>query len=237
MANDMQNTGNFYKMMGARRAFFRKLTATALLTVVLANGVYAAQCNSTAVVSGVTETTPDNRFIVSEDGSVVTDKLSGLMWARCSMGYTITPVGKTPVVACEVDQATQPSFTWQQALTKAAEIRNTPVVYLKYSNWRVPTFKELNSIIERRCSAPSVNWDLFPNTKSGFYWSSTPFRLGDSATTTDVARALAVDFDGAGMRSGGLLITAGAAATESDVVYLRLVRCVNATDCPGVPSP
>ena len=42
-----------------------------------------------------------------------------------------------------------------------------------YSDWRIPTRKELRSIAIYGWSGPSIKPSFFPNTKSSKYWSST----------------------------------------------------------------
>ncbi|MGD9975611.1 MAG: DUF1566 domain-containing protein [Desulfatirhabdiaceae bacterium] len=44
-----------------------------------------------------------------------------------------------------------------------------------YSDWRVPTFKELRSIVNFDIPSPgfAINITCFPNTVASFYWSST----------------------------------------------------------------
>ena len=55
------------------------------------------------------------------------------------------------------------------------------------TDWRVPTVKELGSIIRRRTS-PVIDQGYFPNTDLRVFWSST-------ADVADTAHALAVDFN------------------------------------------
>jgi len=42
------------------------------------------------------------------------------------------------------------------------------------SDWRLPTVKELVSIVNRGCFNPSINTAYFPNTQPQYHWSSTP---------------------------------------------------------------
>ena len=103
--------------------------------------------------------TPINRFTENGDGTV-TDKVTRLVWKRCSEGLE--------GVSCEKGEAL--TFTWQEALKVAAESR-----FDGKNNWRLPDIKELNSIIERQCTMPAINEIVFPATPTMSFWSSTPY--------------------------------------------------------------
>ncbi len=42
-----------------------------------------------------------------------------------------------------------------------------------FSDWRLPTVKELSFIVNRETYNPAINPTYFPNTMSSHYWSST----------------------------------------------------------------
>lgn len=44
-----------------------------------------------------------------------------------------------------------------------------------HSDWRLPTIKELLSIVDYTRHEPAIDSAIFPNTKSSYYWSSSPF--------------------------------------------------------------
>lgn len=46
------------------------------------------------------------------------------------------------------------------------------LVYAGYSDWRLPDYDELGSIVET--NTPSINHAFFPNTWCDHYWTSTP---------------------------------------------------------------
>ncbi|MFI3157168.1 MAG: DUF1566 domain-containing protein [Methylococcaceae bacterium] len=101
---------------------------------------------------------PDSRYTTNANG-VVIDKKTGLTWMRCALGQiwnnaTCTGSGQ--------------SYHWQDAL-QAAE--NT--VFAGFDDWRLPTQKELQSIIENRCNEPAINLTAFPNATSDRFWSSS----------------------------------------------------------------
>lgn len=114
---------------------------------------HAQTCRTDSILA----TTPDSRFEIISNGSEVKDKVTGLIWQRCSMGQTWD--GNT----CT---GTATSHTWQQALTVAKNLGN---------GYRLPNIKELKSIVERQCYNPTINSKVFPNTQSSVYWSSSPY--------------------------------------------------------------
>lgn len=93
-------------------------------------------------------------FIDNGDGTV-TDTSTGLMW----------------------QQETASQMTWQSALGYCEDL---PLG--GYTDWRLPTIKELASIVDLSRYNPSIDTTAFPDTVSSDYWSSTT-----SANYTDSA--------------------------------------------------
>lgn len=55
-----------------------------------------------------------------------------------------------------------------------------------YTNWRLPTIKELGCIVNFGTYGPAINTDYFPNTMESGYWPSTPYAYAiDSAWIVD----------------------------------------------------
>lgn len=107
----------------------------------------------------VAATTPTADFILHDNGTA-THRKTGLMWMRCSLYQTWD--GTT----CN---GFPDSFNWQEAAQEAERVN-----FAGYRDWRVPTREELISIIEARCVGPAINGEVFPNTSSSRYWTSTP---------------------------------------------------------------
>jgi hypothetical protein len=103
-------------------------------------------------------TTPTSRFTDHGDGTV-TDTGTGLMWAKCPLGWS----GAT--CAAGVLQ----SLNWGSALQSAEAS-----TLAGYTDWRLPNVKELGSIVELRCGNPASNLAVFPNTPNTEIWSSSP---------------------------------------------------------------
>ncbi len=56
-----------------------------------------------------------------------------------------------------------------------------------HSDWRLPTKKELESLVETGCANPAINTTLFPNTPSSWNWNSTPLNAAYPANAWFVA--------------------------------------------------
>lgn len=108
---------------------------------------------------------PTARFTLAQ--AVVTDTYTGLMWQRCPLGQNWA-VGQG---RCNLNLEEQRLFTWAQAL----ETPTTSNVG-GYNDWRLPNKNELASIVERACTSPAINEEVFPSTTSAEFWTSTPGR-------------------------------------------------------------
>ena len=123
--------------------------------------------SSTAVESHFSDYS-DNRYTDNGDGTI-SDHQTGLMWMKCSYAQTYDANdANSDGIICEGS----PAFgTWQQAFAWAADSTDHG-----YSDWRLPNIKELGSIVDFGSAKPAINQNIFPNTASGPYWSSTPSR-------------------------------------------------------------
>jgi hypothetical protein len=79
----------------------------------------------------------------------VTDTSTGLMWRQAGSSNTMT---------------------WEQALAYCEDMD-----FAGYTDWRLPTIKELRSLVDYSQYDPAINATYFPSTASSFYWSSTTF--------------------------------------------------------------
>ena len=100
--------------------------------------------------------------------------------------------------AAEAGQCTPPSFTpgdgsiegqviifdnntrleWQQNISTDLYTWGQAENYcgiLSGGDWRLPTPKELYTIVDNSRTNPAINPDFFPGTPSGYFWSSVPF--------------------------------------------------------------
>ena len=127
----------------------KTIITIALALGFLSNVALAQSCSST-----IDKSTPGIRFITSNDE--VKDLVTNLTWKRCALGQ----IWNADEASCTGASLT---FTWIQALSEA------------YDSWRLPNIKELHSIVEVSCRAPSINETIFPNTDSNNFWTASPY--------------------------------------------------------------
>ena len=131
---------------------------------------------------------PNSAYTI--DTSTVTDNVTGLVWQKTD------------------DNTTR---TWEQAWDYCTD--NIPA--LPGAGWRLPTAKELISIVDYGTLHPAINTDAFPGTNSSYYWSATT--LADYA-----GDAWYVDF-----HSGNVLYDDLHIYDKSRPNYVRCVRGVS----------
>ncbi len=103
-------------------------------------------------------TTPTSDFTDHRDGTV-THQRTGLMWQRCAVGQVW--IGST----CS---GTTKNYTYAKAKLLTTD-------FAGFSDWRLPNQNELLSIVEYGSDDPAINSDIFPNTVSRWFWSSSPY--------------------------------------------------------------
>ncbi|MEQ3653902.1 MAG: DUF1566 domain-containing protein [Glaciecola sp.] len=150
-------------------------------------------CLSTAPMSASTE-----QFRAFESGQVL-HLSTNLMWMRCALGQTWD--GETCLGEAN-------PYTWKEALDSSVSYE-----FNGSSNWRLPNIKELSSITERSCTRPSINEELFPNTRPDDFWTSTP-------SMTDPERAWVVAF----------FNSSNSIKEKNRAVFVRLVRTPTALE-------
>ncbi|MEA3315587.1 MAG: DUF1566 domain-containing protein [Campylobacterota bacterium] len=133
-------------------------------------------------------------FTRDDTKQIVTDNVTGLIWQDEPYNETIdgdyywesTPNGKLQ--------------TWEGAKSYCSTLS-----FANSSDWRLPTVKELLSIVDNSKNNPAI-FDGFENIKSSAYWSSQEYKESSSY-------AWGVDF-GSGYSGYG----------KSDTFYVRCVR-------------
>lgn len=148
--------GIYFMVMRFFRVFKNAAAPLFIMGLLAVSPAHSQTCPS-----GLLRVAPDSRFSVHEPvagEAVVTDLQTGLMWKQCSEGLSGTGCATGSVV----------SANWSSALTTA-----NATTFAGFDDWRLPNISELHSLIETGCHSPSINTTIFPNTASGFYWSST----------------------------------------------------------------
>ena len=100
---------------------------------------------------------------LQRDGPVARDYLNKLEWMRCSVGQhweSDTCIGE--VLMMSVAEA-------NEVVQRVSDLDG--------GEWRLPTVKELQTIVSKVENRPddfeaNIDWETFPNTFSGPYWSS-----------------------------------------------------------------
>jgi hypothetical protein len=133
------------------------LTFTLVIVALFSSQVFAQ--SATNCNANISITKPDSQYTDHGDGTV-TDKQTGLMWQKCTLGLTGTSCAS----------GTALTLTWQAALASANNNTDNG-----YSDWRVANKNELESLVEDACYNPAINETVFPGTASSVYWSSSPY--------------------------------------------------------------
>lgn len=61
-------------------------------------------------------------------------------------------------------------LTWNKA---AAAVKKLDTA--RFDDWRLPTVEELFLLADRTKGSPAIDTSFFPDCKSDWYWSSTPY--------------------------------------------------------------
>ncbi|AOW77632.1 hypothetical protein A3Q34_12685 [Colwellia sp. PAMC 20917] len=76
------------------------------------------------------------------------------------------------------------------------------------TTWRVPTHQELNTLVDFSRQLPSVDTNYFHHTKSGLYWSSTPYNNSNNAWGVNFSEGLSSSAGSSKNNSGYVRLTA-----------------------------
>ena len=127
--------------------------------------------------------TNTDKLLINSNNSTVS--IGNLIWKKCSEGQTWN--GKT----CTGKAS---KFKW-----KAVQNHAKGVSFANHNDWRVPTIKELNTLVycsngyqvkykkdgfddkgdcdkggKNNYQQPTINQTLFPNTPISYFWSASP---------------------------------------------------------------
>lgn len=165
------------------------------------------RCSAGNPTANVVASTPSADFTDRGDGTV-THVTTGLTWKRCPEGLSGEPCATGTAI----------SMTWSSALTTAENS-----TFAGFSDWRLPNFKELRSIVETCGYDPAINQAIFPATPrpafGSVFWSSSTY-------APRPADAWLVLFD----RGGGV------ASDKESRLFVRLVRGGESFDAQDQPT-
>lgn len=104
----------------------------------------------------------ENSYYIDNSDGTITDTRTGLMWMRCALGQAWDGAACTGEVS-------------RHRLDYALNISMT---FSTYSDWRLPTIEELESLTDPIHTNPIIDVHAFPNTPSSYpnkwFWSSSP---------------------------------------------------------------
>lgn len=139
-------------------------------------------------------------YIISADGSEVTDQKTGLIWRRCAEGMNWDGATCAGVASKFNHEAALGQATAQTAAAQTKDFR---------IDWRLPNINELSSIADSSGSNPVIDPAAFPATPlSSSFWSASPV-IGKPPTRAWFVLSKDGDVD---LKSG------------NDTAYVRLVR-------------
>jgi hypothetical protein len=119
----------------------------------------AGSATQTCRTLDLLQTAPVDRYTVNRDGTV-TDKTTGLVWKRCSEGQGGAD--------CENGRAATYSWREANALAAASDFSGSKA-------WRLPTVRELGTLLEYQCTMPAINLTVFPATPATNFWTTTQY--------------------------------------------------------------
>ena len=105
----------------------------------------------------------DAPFVDNGDGTV-TDTATGLMWDQCALGLS----------GASCTTGTASLYTWVNAFAAVAATQSV-ASYKGYSDWRLPSIVELQTLIKAVASGPFIDTTAFPGTPASFFWSGSSY--------------------------------------------------------------
>jgi hypothetical protein len=154
---------------------------------------------------------PASLYTVYGDETVL-DRTTGLMWEQ-----------KTDDGGSRDKDNT---YTWKDALAYCENL-----VLAGYSDWRMPTPKEFERLIDLGTSSPAIDTAYFPNTNNGLYWTGT------SCSGCHKRKAFAVDFTDGKLYYKNKRTGTTPATYVYGYTYVRAVRNASDPDNDGIFDP
>lgn len=124
-------------------------------------------------------------YVAFWDGNTHAANADQQYWTRCVRQTTgTTPHYDSPLAGTVRDNSTQ--LTWQLA---ASSERSTwseasqacSMLDLQGTGWRLPTMKELQTLVDETRAAPAIDPEAFPDTPAEGFWAATPLAASGGA--------------------------------------------------------
>ncbi len=144
-----------------------------------------------------------DRWEIRDDGLIIADTATGLVWDRCTWGQLDAD--------CEGDAVLYP--VWNDAM-QVAQIANQQH-YKGYDDWRLPNARELQTLVKIDAFNPAIDSNVFPNTPPNHFWTSSSSWLSQPTVGN---RVWSVGF------REGLVARSTKIQTQPDRGWIRLVR-------------
>ena len=115
-------------------------------------------------------------------GTMVRDNVTGLIWEvkrakDGSVDYANPHDADNTYTWCDTNPDTNGGNQGTCGTNDSEDFINAlnSVSFGDYSDWRLPTIKELATLVDRARINPAIDMVQFPNTVSSGYWSSTTY--------------------------------------------------------------
>lgn len=121
---------------------------------------------------------PSLYFTVNDNGTV-SDERNGLMWMTCSLGQRHAVIDENvtegtnaePPKKLSICDGNADRLTWEEANIRVGNLNEKKGGFAGYNDWRLPSVRELQTLVKRRCSDPAIDLNVFPRNPIGFYWA------------------------------------------------------------------
>ena len=123
---------------------------------------------------------------------VFQDRATAVYRVRCVREATATPPAVTFQAMSNLVQSSGTKLSWQRSPDTGTYTWSEAATYcatldLGGRTWRVPSVKEVQTLVDESRSDPAIDQSAFPNTVSDYYWTSSSLANFDD-------KAWAVDF-------------------------------------------
>jgi hypothetical protein len=129
-----------------------------------------------ALAGGLHAAAPSGQFTSTGSGTVK-DNQTGLEWQA-------------------QDDATDHTWNTDPAMANSAQNYCKSLSLAGKSDWRLPSLKELQTLIDDRAASPAIDSTFFPAVQNRFYWTSTPQGFAGDAWAVDFGFGIAFSMAG-----------------------------------------